>query len=80
MIRSIFGPQLAAWLRRWSPDRLQYVLLSDSNPMMKAVASAAEQIHEHRKPVSLDNPFLALQERISEQIVHRSIVGETGSD
>ena len=69
MIKSIFTPQFASWLRRWNPDRLQYTLFSNSNPLMKAVTSAAEQIHEHRRPVSADNPFLALQERISEQIV-----------
>ena len=69
MIKSIFTPQLANWLRQWSPDRLQYVMFSDSNPLMKSVANAAEQIREHRKPASADNPFLAVQERVSEQIV-----------
>ena len=69
MIRSIFTPQLAEWIRQWSPDRLQYVMFSDSNPLMKSIASAAKQIQGDRKPVSADNPFLALQERVSEQIV-----------
>jgi pimeloyl-ACP methyl ester carboxylesterase len=69
MIRSIFTPELADWLRQWSPDRLQYVMFSDSNPLMKSVADAAEQIQENRRPASANNPFLALQGRVSEQIV-----------
>jgi pimeloyl-ACP methyl ester carboxylesterase len=69
MIKAIFTPAFAEWLKRWSPDRLQYEMFSDANPLMKSVANAAEQIREHRKPVSKDNPFLALQEQVSEQIV-----------
>ena len=37
---------------------------------MSAVKSAAEEVEEQRKPVSKDNPFLAFQEQISEQVVH----------
>jgi hypothetical protein len=69
MVNAIFTPQLANWLKQWSPDRLQYVMFSDSNPLMKSIARAAEQIREHRKPASANNPFLALQERISERII-----------
>ena len=36
---------------------------------MKAVADAADDIREHRKPAAEDNPFLALQESISKNIV-----------
>jgi hypothetical protein len=37
---------------------------------MPAVASLAEKVSENRKPVSKDNPFMAFQERVSNQIVH----------
>jgi pimeloyl-ACP methyl ester carboxylesterase len=70
MVKAIFTPQLANSLKQWRPDRLQYVMFSDSNPLMKSVAHSAEQIQEHRKPASANNPFLALQERISEQIIN----------
>ena len=69
MVRSIFTPQLAEWLGRWSPDRLQYTMFADTNPLMKSVANVAEQIYANRKPVSPGNPFLALQEQVSDQIV-----------
>jgi len=69
VVKAIFTPQLADWLRQCSPDRLQYVMFSDSNPFMKSVANAAEQIQADRKPASANNPFLALQERVSQQIV-----------
>ena len=68
-IKAIFTPALADSLRQWSPDRLQYTMFSDSNPLMKWVAHAAEQVQEHRRPASANNPFLALQERVSEQII-----------
>jgi pimeloyl-ACP methyl ester carboxylesterase len=70
LVKAIFTPHLAEWLRRWSPDRLQYVMFSDRNPLMRSVANAAEKIRDNRKPVSADNPFLALQEQVSEQIVN----------
>ena len=68
-IKAIFTPALADSLRQWSPDRLQYTMFSDSNPLMKWVAHAAEQVQEHRRSASANNPFLALQERVSEQII-----------
>ena len=36
---------------------------------MAPVAALAEQVRENRKPVAADNPFLALQETMSRQIV-----------
>ena len=39
------------------------------NPMMAPVATLAEQVRRDRKPVETDNPFVALQENVSRQIV-----------
>ncbi|MBN9042608.1 MAG: hypothetical protein BGP05_13480 [Rhizobiales bacterium 62-47] len=69
-IRNIVSPQLAETMRNLHPLRVQYEALSSSNPLMAAVKSAADEIEDHRKPVSKDNPFLAFQEQMSKQIVH----------
>jgi hypothetical protein len=44
-------------------------MFSDANPFMGPVKAMAEQVRSDRKPVSKDNPFLAMQERMSQQIV-----------
>ena len=48
---------------------MSYEAFSDANPFMPAVAKAAEQVRENRKPVSADNPFVVAQQKASEQIV-----------
>jgi hypothetical protein len=48
--------------------RLSYTLFADSNPFMKGVANLAEQVTANRKPVSADNPYLAMQKQVSDQI------------
>jgi len=68
-IKSVVTPQMAEQMRNWHPLRVQYEAFSDQNPFMQMVENAAESTREERKPVSKDNPFLALQERVSQQIV-----------
>jgi hypothetical protein len=51
------------------PLRLQYELFSNANPMMAPVATMAEQVRNNRRPVAADNPFVAMQENASRQIV-----------
>jgi len=66
---SLLTSQPAADLtRRLDPLRLSYTLFADSNPFMKGVASLAEQVTANRKPVSADNPYLAMQKQVSDQI------------
>ena len=69
MVRAMSNPSMAEWLRELHPLRLQYQLFSDANPMMRSVASLAEQVRKDRKPVSADNPLVAMQENASRQIV-----------
>jgi len=69
MVKAVFTPQVAAWLKRWDTGRMQYEAFTDTNPLMPALANAAEKVREHRKPVVSDNPFIAAQEKVSEQIV-----------
>ena len=56
-------------LHRSHPLRLQYEIFSDANPMMVPVAEAARHVRENRKSQSAENPFLALQEGFSRQVV-----------
>ena len=68
-IKSMVTPQMAELMRNWHPLRVQYEAFSGRNPLMKTVESAAEKVRERRKPAVSDNPFVAFQERVSEQIV-----------
>jgi hypothetical protein len=68
-VRAAVNPALAQWLQQLHPLRLQYELFSDANPMMAAVATMAEQVRNDRKPVAADNPFIAMQQSASRQIV-----------
>ena len=61
--------QSAQWLRQMHPHRLRYELFSDRNPFMRPVAELAEQIRANRISVAEDNPFLAAQEAVSNQVV-----------
>jgi pimeloyl-ACP methyl ester carboxylesterase len=69
MVKAIFTPQVAEAMKRFDTGRLQYEAFTDANPLMAGLAKAAEQVRENRKPVASDNPFLAAQEKVSEQIV-----------
>lgn len=72
---------LRPWVRLWSSDtsakalrelhplRLQTAFLSDKNPMIRPLAQMAQSVREDRRPASADNPFLKLQNQVSDQIV-----------
>ena len=68
-VRAMVTPQSAELMRRMHPLRLGYELISDQNPLVAALAPLAEQVRGHRRPAAPDNPFLAWQEMVSEQIV-----------
>jgi pimeloyl-ACP methyl ester carboxylesterase len=69
IVRALVNPQLAEWAHQLHPLRLQYELFSNANPMMAPVAAMAEQVRKNRRPVAADNPFVAMQENASRQIV-----------
>jgi pimeloyl-ACP methyl ester carboxylesterase len=69
MVKAMVTPQVADWLKRWHPVRMSYEAFTDANPFMPAVAKAAEQVREHRKPAASDNPFIVAQEKVSAEIV-----------
>jgi hypothetical protein len=69
IVRALVNSPLAQWMQQLHPMRLQYEFFSNANPMMAPVASMAEQVRENRRPVATDNPFVAMQENASRQIV-----------
>jgi Protein of unknown function (DUF3141) len=68
-VRALASSPMAEWMQKLHPLRLQYELFSNANPMMAPVAAWAEQVRENRRPVGAGNPFVALQETASRQIV-----------
>jgi Protein of unknown function (DUF3141) len=69
MVRALVNSPLAQWMHQLHPLRLQYELFSNANPMMVPVATMAEQVRNDRRHVAKDNPFVAMQENASRQIV-----------
>jgi uncharacterized protein DUF3141 len=77
LYRTLVSPWIRAWtsefsaeaLRRLHPLRLQYELPADTNPLMRPVAAAADQVRQARRPAAPDNIFVAWQENVSRLIV-----------
>lgn len=68
-VRAFTNQWTAEWTRRLNPLRLRFEAFSDRNPFLAPLAGLAEAIRQNRQPVSPNNPFLAVQEAVSEQIV-----------
>ena len=68
-VRAVTNHQTADMAQALNPLRLSYTLYADENPWMKGVKMLAKSVVATRKPVTADNPFLALQTQISDQIV-----------
>src|SRR5262249_27731732 len=69
VVRAMVSAPMADWMHQMHPLRLQYELFSDQNPAMAPISALAEQVRKDRKPVTSDNPFVAMQENFSNQIV-----------
>jgi pimeloyl-ACP methyl ester carboxylesterase len=69
VVRSLVNPPLADAIRKLHPLRLQYELLSDANPLMAPIAGLADAVRENRRPAAGTNPFLGMQEQVSQQVV-----------
>jgi pimeloyl-ACP methyl ester carboxylesterase len=68
-IRAVANMPFMSAMPDWHPLRLQYEAFADSNPLMASVASLAEKVRANRRPLSKRNPFVAVQETMSSQIV-----------
>ena len=68
-VRAVANQPAADLARALNPLRLSYTMFADSNPWMKDVQKLSAMVTAARKPVAADNPFLALQTQVSDQIV-----------
>jgi pimeloyl-ACP methyl ester carboxylesterase len=68
-VRAVASAPAAEFMKKLHPLRLQYELFSDANPLMASFAHLSEWVRDHRVPVANDNPFVALQDAVSGQIV-----------
>lgn len=68
MVRAIANQPMADLARTLNPLRLSYTIFADSNPLMKGVQKLAAEVTAARQPAAPDNPFLALQKQVSDQI------------
>jgi len=68
-VQTFFPRTTAKALKELHPLRVQYALFSDNNPLTAPINSMAEQVRKDRAPAAADNPFVALQDIVSRQIV-----------
>ncbi len=68
-VRATVNPGLSTAVRELHPLRVQYQLFSGANPLMAATSALAKQVQQNRAPVAPDNPFVAMQERVSRGII-----------
>lgn len=69
VVRALATQPAADLTRMLDPLRLSYTLFADKNPWMRPVQKLAVEAAAARQPVTSDNPFLAQQTRISDQII-----------
>ncbi len=67
-VRAIANQPMADMARAMDPLRLSYTIFADKNPWMKGLQPLAASVSAARKPVAPDNPLLALQKQVSDQI------------
>jgi hypothetical protein len=68
-VRAMVTSPMAQWMQQLHPLRLGYELFSNANPMMAPTAALADHVRKDRRPPAADNPFIAMQEDASRQIV-----------
>jgi hypothetical protein len=67
-VRAFASQPMADLTLALNPLRLSYTIFGDKNPWMKGMQPLAAAVSAARRPVAADNPLLALQTKVSEQI------------
>lgn len=67
-LRAVMTEEAAETIRLMHPLRLKHQLLSDANPLFAGLPEIAAHVRDGRRPASPDNPFLALEQKVSDQI------------
>ncbi|MFD2250040.1 hypothetical protein FHS82_004129 [Pseudochelatococcus lubricantis] len=68
-VQAMVTPQSADFMRRLHPLRISYEHWSSRNVLAAAADGAAAVVRAHRQPVAPDNPFLKVQEELSQMVV-----------
>ncbi len=68
-VKASINEQSAEWLSKLNHAELPYQIFSDRNPLMQPLAQLAEQVRTQRQPAAPDNPLLAWQAMVSDQII-----------
>jgi pimeloyl-ACP methyl ester carboxylesterase len=71
-LKAMVTPQIASAVLAMQPLRLSYAMFSDKNPIMGFVSKEADKARAARKAPEPDNPFLEMQEQVS-QLVTQSL-------
>ncbi len=69
VLRQMLPQGFGEELRKLHPLRLQYEIFSDANPWTAALPELAQKTAATRRPATTDNPFLAIEHAVSDQIV-----------
>jgi len=70
MVRAMSSQPAADLALALNPLRLSYTMFADKNhPWMKWIETMAACMADYRQPVAADNPFLKVQNQVSEQII-----------
>jgi pimeloyl-ACP methyl ester carboxylesterase len=67
-VKAMSNETIARWLRMINPDRMQRYLLSDLNPAMWTVKSLAQMVRAQRMGVAADNPYVRIEQQMSDRI------------
>ncbi|MCP4692738.1 MAG: DUF3141 domain-containing protein, partial [Desulfobacterales bacterium] len=68
-VKTVVTENTAEMIRQMHPLRFSKYMFSDLNPFIAPFKVMAESVKENRRPVSPDNPFLALEKEFSTNIV-----------
>jgi pimeloyl-ACP methyl ester carboxylesterase len=67
-LRASVTPQMASAVLASQPLRQKYAMFSDKNPMMRFVPQLADKARAERKAPTPDNPYVKMQEQISDAV------------
>jgi pimeloyl-ACP methyl ester carboxylesterase len=70
LVRALVTPAAADLRRKSAPLRLQRVVFSDQNPLMKPIAGLADTVRADRRPAAVDNPFVGLERLWADNVEH----------
>jgi hypothetical protein len=67
-LRPMMTAPIAEALRAAHPNRVRFGMFSDENPAMQPVEALADAVRAGRRPVSSDNPWLAMEKTVASGI------------